>query len=166
MQRTLTLATLSPILVAKATYFFFFAAIAALSPFLVLYYEAQGLSGQQIGMLTGVSPLVTIVSASFWGGLADATKQHQRVLSIAIGGVMIMGVTFSIATEFWMLILIVIGMGFFSAPVMTGFHHFRFLTTQIAFCPGYVDKMNLRSSWCETHLDGITSFGHSECRPV
>ena len=52
-------------------YFFLFAGIAFISPFLVLYYQELGFSGTQIGLLTGVSPLVTFFSATLWTGLAD-----------------------------------------------------------------------------------------------
>ena len=41
---------------AKLFYFIFYAAMAALSPFLTLYYQSLGLSGTQIGLLAGLGP--------------------------------------------------------------------------------------------------------------
>ncbi len=65
-------------------YFMFFAALAALMPFLVLYYQELGFSGAQIGLLSALSPLISLVGAPLWTGLADATHRHRLVLSLAI----------------------------------------------------------------------------------
>ncbi|MGC8780933.1 MAG: MFS transporter [Anaerolineae bacterium] len=72
----------------KASYFFYFAAGSCLMPFMVLYYAQNGLSAGQIGLLAGALPLVTLVSAPLWGGLADATGRHRPLLLLAIGGSM------------------------------------------------------------------------------
>jgi MFS family permease len=55
-----------------------FASIAFVSPFIVLYYQGLGFTGRQIGLLTGMSPLVSFVSAPLWTGLADATPQSRK----------------------------------------------------------------------------------------
>ncbi|MEJ5198900.1 MAG: major facilitator superfamily domain-containing protein 6, partial [Anaerolineae bacterium] len=72
----------------KASYFFYFAALSCLMPFMVLYYARNGLSASQIGLLAGALPLVTLVSAPLWGGLADATGRHRALVALAIGGSM------------------------------------------------------------------------------
>lgn len=72
----------------KAAYFFYFAAGACLMPFMVLYYAQNGLSAGQIGLLSGALPLVTLISAPLWGGLADATGRHRGLLLLALGGSM------------------------------------------------------------------------------
>ena len=58
--------------------------MAFVAPFLVLYYQSLGFSGAQIGVLTGLTPLVTMVSAPFWTGLADQTRRHRLIMSMAI----------------------------------------------------------------------------------
>ena len=40
----------------------FFVAVAAFMPFMVLYYQALGFSGGQIGLLTGIPPLITMLT--------------------------------------------------------------------------------------------------------
>ena len=70
----------------KAAYFFYYAATASLLPFIALYYAQVGLSASQIGLLSGILPLVTLVSAPLWGGFADATRRHHVLLLFAIGG--------------------------------------------------------------------------------
>jgi len=107
-----------PIVLAKAFYLCFFLAVGALLPFLVLYYEQLGLTGQQIGLITGASPLVTMLSAALWGGIADGTKQHQRVLLIALLGI-VLTVPFLLVTEqlIWLLLVTII-LSFFTSPIM------------------------------------------------
>lgn len=63
-------------------YFFLFGAVAAYMPYIVLYFTALGLSGTQIGILTGIGPLITIVAGPFWTGVADASLRHRLILSL------------------------------------------------------------------------------------
>jgi PPP family 3-phenylpropionic acid transporter len=69
---------------ASIIYFLLFAAIAAILPFLALYYRSLGLSGGQIGILLSVSPLITLFASPFWTGLADAGKRHKVILVTAL----------------------------------------------------------------------------------
>lgn len=64
--------------------FLLFAGIAFVMPFLVLYYQGLGFSGAQIGILVGLSPLITLVSTPFWTGLADTTHRHRFFMSLAL----------------------------------------------------------------------------------
>jgi len=92
--------------------------VGSLLPFLVLYYEQLGLTGQQIGLIMGVAPLVTMLSAALWGGIADATQQHQRVLLVTLSGVILTIPAFLITDQLAGLLLVVVVLGFFNAPIM------------------------------------------------
>jgi len=107
-----------PLLFPKVFYFFYFAAAASLMPFLALYYQQAGLSGRQIGLLTGVPPLVMLLSASLWGGLADVTRQHHLLLPLAIGGTLASVLALSLTTVFHWLIPIVVVYALFAAPII------------------------------------------------
>ncbi len=72
--------------IPRLFYFCYFAAMAALTPFLALYYRQIGLSEGQIGLLAGIPPLLGLVAAPLWGALADATQQHRRLLTVAVIG--------------------------------------------------------------------------------
>jgi len=65
-------------------YFLYFAAFASLLPFFVLFYQRLGFSGGQIGLLTGVPPLITIVGAPFWTGVADSTRRHKLIMGLGL----------------------------------------------------------------------------------
>jgi MFS transporter, PPP family, 3-phenylpropionic acid transporter len=102
----------------KAAYFFYYAATACLMPFIALYYAQVGLSASQIGLLSGVLPLVTLVSAPLWGALADATRRHHALLLLAIGGSMAAVATLSRAASLPALVAIVVANAFCLAPVI------------------------------------------------
>jgi PPP family 3-phenylpropionic acid transporter len=65
-------------------YFFFFAAASGLFPFTALYYHSIGLSGAQIGLLVGSAPLITLIGAPLWTGIADASHHYKLVISFTI----------------------------------------------------------------------------------
>ena len=102
----------------KAAYFFYFAAGACLLPFLALYYAQNGMSASQIGLLSGLLPLVTLVSAPLWGGLADATQRHRPVLLLAMAGSIVAVAALSQTSGLRWLIPLVILNAFFLAPVI------------------------------------------------
>lgn len=101
---------------SKAFYFLYYAAAAALLPFLALYYEQVGLSGRQIGLLVGIPPILMLVSPPLWGGLADSTKQHKLLLMAAIGGSWVMVLVLSLTTAFLWLIPVVFAYSFIRLP--------------------------------------------------
>src|SRR5688572_5171143 len=75
-------------------YFLYFAAFASLLPYFVLFYQSLGFNGAQIGLLTGVPPLVTLVGGPFLTGIADSTQRHRLImglgLAVTIGVMLIM----------------------------------------------------------------------------
>jgi PPP family 3-phenylpropionic acid transporter len=65
-------------------YAFIFASFASYGPFLVLYYQELGFTGSQIGLLTGVTPLITLIASPLLTGLADAKRVHRLVMSLGL----------------------------------------------------------------------------------
>ncbi|HHX64982.1 MAG TPA: MFS transporter [Chloroflexi bacterium] len=102
----------------RAFYALYFGAMATLAPFIVLYYQQIGLSGQQIGVLSGIAPVVTLFSAPLWGGISDATRQHKRLALIALAGALICMLAISRVDRFALLIPLVALYAFFIAPVL------------------------------------------------
>jgi MFS family permease len=106
------------LLIPKLAYFTYFAAMGALMPFLVLYYDQIGLSSQQIGLISSLSPLVMTVAAPLWGGMADATQQHRRLLLVAVVGYMLAVGLLSVAHSLLWLLPVVVLYSFCSAPII------------------------------------------------
>ena len=71
-------------LVPFSIYFLILAGVAAHSPYRVLYYQSLNFTGAQIGLLTGIAPLVTIFSIPLLTGLADRTQKHKRLMTLAL----------------------------------------------------------------------------------
>lgn len=105
-------------IVARAFYFVFFGAVACLVPFLTLHYQGLGLSGREIGFLTGIVPLITMFSASIWSMLSDASGKHRPLFLAAITGTWLSVVLMSQASTFLVLIPIVAVYAFFIAPII------------------------------------------------
>ncbi|MFN2138580.1 MAG: MFS transporter [Candidatus Promineifilaceae bacterium] len=70
----------------KAIYFLYYGGLACVIPFLTLYYSDLGLSGRQIGVLTGLVPLIGTLSSPIWGMAADASGRHRITFLLALGG--------------------------------------------------------------------------------
>lgn len=65
-------------------YILYFAALSSLMPYLVIFYQKLAFSGAQIGLLTGIPPLVTLVASPFWTGLADSKHWHKWIMALGI----------------------------------------------------------------------------------
>jgi PPP family 3-phenylpropionic acid transporter len=65
-------------------YLLFFAAFACSMPYIVVYYQGLGFSGAQIGILTGLSPLITFLGAPLWTRLADSTHRHRLIMTLTM----------------------------------------------------------------------------------
>lgn len=64
--------------------FLFFAGVAFVMPFSVLYYQSLGLTGTEIGIFLGLTPLITLFAAPLWTRLADVTQKHRLLMGIAM----------------------------------------------------------------------------------
>jgi len=98
-------------------YFLYFAALSALMPFFVLFYQRLGFSGAQIGLLTGIPPLITLVAAPFWTGVADAKRWHKLVMGVGITVAVLSAFLLPSFTSFAVIFTIIIVFNIFLSPV-------------------------------------------------
>lgn len=98
-------------------YFLYYAAASGVFPYAALYYQSIGLSGAQIGTLLGLSPLITLVGAPFFTGLADATRRHKLVLSLALVAIIIWALLVPLTQAFPLLLALITIYAFFSSPI-------------------------------------------------
>jgi PPP family 3-phenylpropionic acid transporter len=97
--------------------FLLFAAFAFVAPFIVLYYQGLGFTGAQIGLLTGVVPLITMFSVPLWTGIADATHRHRLLMSLGILVGVITMIVFPLLNAFVPVLVIAVLLNSFFAPV-------------------------------------------------
>ena len=70
----------------KSFFFFFLGAIGAVFPYFSVYYKQLGFSPNQIGIVSGVRPIVGFCSAPLWGSLADRFRIRRIMLVIGALG--------------------------------------------------------------------------------
>ena len=101
----------------KLLYFLYYAAMASLLPFLVLYYEHLGLSGRQIGVLSALVPVMTL-TVPLWSAAADLSGRYRAALLLSVGGAAAFTLATPLATTYTGLLALVGALAFFVAPVM------------------------------------------------
>jgi PPP family 3-phenylpropionic acid transporter len=98
-------------------YFLYFAALSSLMPFFVLFYQGLEFSGAQIGLLTGIPPLVTLIASPFWTGLADSKRWHKWVMGMGILVTVVVIFLLQSVTSFVLVFTIIILFNTFLSPV-------------------------------------------------
>ena len=98
-------------------YFLYFVAFSSVMPYLVLFYQDLAFNGAQIGLLTGIPPLVTLVAAPFWTGLADTKGWHTWVMRLGIIVSVIAIFLLQSFTAFIFVFLLIILFNTFISPV-------------------------------------------------
>ncbi|HEX6268879.1 MAG TPA: major facilitator superfamily domain-containing protein 6 [Anaerolineales bacterium] len=98
-------------------YFLYFAAFSSFMPFIVLFYQELRFNGTQIGLLTGIPPLITLVAAPFWTGVADATRRHRLIMSLGIAMSVSMVLLLQSLTAFAWIFAVIILFNVFLSPV-------------------------------------------------
>eukprot|EP00984_Skeletonema_dohrnii_P002858 scaffold973_cov115-Skeletonema_dohrnii-CCMP3373.AAC.12 len=64
----------------RLLYFFFRFSTGSLIPFMPLFMSSCGFTHEEIGRLQAIRPIVTMISAPFWGGLSDRTGKKKLIL--------------------------------------------------------------------------------------
>jgi PPP family 3-phenylpropionic acid transporter len=105
----------------KANSFIFymlsFSAVAFLLPNFILYYQGLGFNGIQIGLLAGMAPLITMLGAPLWTGLADARRLHKLLMSLVMLATMCMASIFPLLSTLVPVTLVLILFSIFGAPI-------------------------------------------------
>lgn len=98
-------------------YLVYYAAAVFLQPFIILYFQDLGFTGAQIGLLAGMTPLIFMLSAPLWTGLADANNRHKLIMSVTIVASVFITSIFPLVKSFGVVIPLVILYASFAAPV-------------------------------------------------
>src|SRR5215204_6399250 len=98
-------------------YLLYFGANACFLPYIVLYYQSLGFSGAQIGLLSAISPLISLVGAPFWTGIADVSHRHRLVMSVTLLGAIGMASLFPFARTIAAVFVLLALFSFMIAPI-------------------------------------------------
>jgi len=98
-------------------YFLYYAAMASVLPFLVIFYQSRGFSGVQIGLLTGIPPLITLVGAPFGTGLADAAHRHKLIMGLGLIVAILVTAVLPVLTSFVLIFGLILVFNIFMSPV-------------------------------------------------
>ena len=101
----------------SAYYFFFFGAIGCLVPYITLYYLKIGLGGEQIGLITGLGPIVLLIASPLWGAVGDRFNLHRRLLPLATAGAILPALIIPFTTQLVPLIALTILQAIFATAI-------------------------------------------------
>ena len=100
-------------------YFLYYAAFASFLPFLVLFYQKLFFSGAQIGLLTGIPPLITMIGAPFFTGLADRTHSHKLIMELGLAVTVVISLLLPYVSSFTVVFALIIIFVIFMSPVIS-----------------------------------------------
>lgn len=102
-----------PFLPLSGYYFFYFAAVGIILPFLGLYLQSLNFSAIEIAQLLAVLSFVRIISPPIWALLADRKRNFLFYVQVAswLSAVLLLGLWF--LTDYWALFWLIAWMGFF-----------------------------------------------------
>lgn len=98
-------------------YLLYFAAFAFMAPYLVLFYQSLGFDGIQIGLLTGIPPLITLIGAPLGTGLADRTGFHKLIMGMGLGVPLFVAILLPSFSSFALIFALIILFNIFMSPV-------------------------------------------------
>ena len=98
-------------------YFLYYAAFASFMPFIVLFYQKLFFNGTQIGLLTGIPPLITIICAPFLTGLADRTHRHKLIMGLGLAVAVGISLLLPHVSSFTVVFALIIIFNIFMSPV-------------------------------------------------
>lgn len=80
--------------IPKVFYFFYFAGLGAMVPYLPLFYKQLGLPAKQAGIISGTQPFISFLFTPVWGAFADRFKKGKLVFSISFMAMAAVGIAF------------------------------------------------------------------------
>jgi|WetSurMetagenome_2_1015567.scaffolds.fasta_scaffold36571_3 MFS transporter, PPP family, 3-phenylpropionic acid transporter len=96
-----------------------FLCAGSLNPFLYVYFSELGLNGEQIGLISSLGPIMTMLLATAIASFADRKRKRILVLQIALFCTCIIVFLLRLPTTFASIALLMFFLAIFSSPVMS-----------------------------------------------
>lgn len=105
------------LLITKVYYLLYYAAIGTITPFLNVYLEKNGLNGAQIGWISSLPPLISLIANPFWSAFADRWQIHRTILTLLPLVAGLISLLFLTSVQFWPVLCFIVAMTFFRNPI-------------------------------------------------
>jgi len=89
-------------------YFLWIGAGGFLSPFVTLFYKAQGLTGTEIGLLSTFGAVTGMLAAPIWGRAGDASRHPRRLIMFALLASACFALLRGIQSLFWTISIFIV----------------------------------------------------------
>ncbi|RNB52957.1 MFS transporter [Brevibacillus gelatini] len=101
-----------------ALYLFFYYGLGAFSPLITQYYKSISLTGTQIGLISAVAPVVSIVAQPMWGLLCDRFQIRKAILILTLVASGLAGLFFVGVSTFAFVFLFYLILSFFQSAII------------------------------------------------
>lgn len=101
-----------------ALYLFIYYGFGAFSPLITQYYKSIHLTGTQIGMISAVAPVVSIVAQPMWGMICDRFQIRKAVLLGTLLASGLVGLLFTAVSTYAFVFLLYILLSFFQSGII------------------------------------------------
>ncbi|MFB5663089.1 MFS transporter [Alteribacillus sp. HJP-4] len=96
--------------------FFAYSLITIMSGYMPIYFQFQGLTQSQIGILMAMGPLASVFAQPFWGYMSDKWKTIKRVLIICVISTLVAALIFFQVTSYPAMMFFLFCLFLFLAP--------------------------------------------------
>lgn len=108
-------------------YVWFFAGIAAFTPFAGIYYRSLDFTSVQVGILAAMPAIALALTSAMWGAVADTLAAHRLILRTALALGAVFALLSSRADGFWLMFLGITLLSFSTVPLRSLMDHFAVL---------------------------------------
>lgn len=111
----------------SAGYVWFFAGIAAFTPFAAIYYRSLGFVDWQVGLLAAMPAIALALTGAAWGAVADTLAVHRTLLRIALALGALCAFLASRVDQFPLLFTAIVLLSFVTVPLRSLLDHYAVL---------------------------------------
>lgn len=97
--------------------FFAYSTMTIIVSYIPVFFQTQGLSGSEVGMLMAIGPFATILAQPLWGFLSDKYKTIKKMLLIALTGVILSAGGFMFVDAFTGYLVMMFILFLFMSPI-------------------------------------------------
>lgn len=105
----------------SAFYFFYFALLGVMAPYLGLFLESEGFSAKDIGLLTGLLMATKVLAPNVWSAIAHRHQKGMLLVRLGTLATLLAYFGFFVADSFWQYAAMIFLFSFFWNAVLPQF---------------------------------------------